>query len=77
MEAMEQRLTNNINSDLLAATTKPASLTVPNDTNAVALCPNQGQKKKKRRKKKKKKSISQEQAFCLLTLIYGNVWLTN
>ena len=56
MNAMEHRLTTTINSVLLADANKPASSSVPDNTDADALRPKQGQKKKKKRKKKKKKS---------------------
>ena len=56
MTAMEHRLTNTINSVLLADANEPKSLSVPNNTDADTLRPKQGQKQKKRRKKKKKKS---------------------
>ena len=56
MHTMEHRLTDTICSILLTDANVPASLSVPNNTDADTLRPKQGQKKKKRRKKKKKKS---------------------
>ena len=56
MNTMEHRLTKTINLVLLADANEPASLSVPNNTDADTLRPKQGQKKKKRRKKKKKTS---------------------
>ena len=54
--ALEHKLTDTINSVLLPDANKPASSSVPDNTDADAMCPTQGHKKKKRRKKRKKKS---------------------